>query len=106
MWPYIGLLFNLISRNHSKWLVFIVVIYTLCRSYTPILEKNISSDDAVYFWSDHGIFIDNSWDREDHSWENPGSVPFINTTDPDSPDFLRPAKGSGYEDLGVYAGEK
>ena len=83
-------------------------IYQLGRGYTfnpdTELQNNISSDDAMHFWNDNGIFIDNSWDRGNHSWEDIGTVPFINTTNPSSPDFLRPAPGSGYEDLGAYAG--
>ncbi len=83
-------------------------IYQLGRGYTfnpdTELRNNISSDDAVHFWNGNGIFVDNSWDRGNHSWQDVGTVPFINTTDPSSPDFLRPAPGSGYEDLGAYAG--
>jgi len=85
-------------------------IYHLGRGYTfnpdTELRNNISSDDAMHFWNNNGIFVDNSWERNDNSWEDIGTVPFINTTDPSSPDFLRPVPGSGYEDLGAYVSQK
>ncbi len=37
-----------------------------------------------------------------NSWQRAGSVMFI-STDPSSPDFLRPTAGGGFEDIGAYA---
>ena len=41
-------------------------------------------------------------DEYDNSWQRSGSVIFI-STDPQSPDFLKPAPNSGFEDIGAYA---
>ncbi|MFT5355462.1 MAG: hypothetical protein ACI9KE_002681 [Polyangiales bacterium] len=42
---------------------------------------------------------------ENNSWQREGEVMFI-STDPTSSDFLRPALGSGFEDLGAHAGRE
>lgn len=42
---------------------------------------------------------------ENSSWQRDGSVMFI-STDPDSPDFLRPTPGGGFEDIGAHAGRE
>lgn len=57
------------------------------------VENNISVDDTPFGGS--ASPTDNSWQRE-------GEPMFI-STDPDSPDFLRPVAGSAFEDIGAYA---
>ena len=37
-----------------------------------------------------------------NSWQRQGSAAFI-STDPNSPDFLKPTAGGGFEDIGAYA---
>lgn len=57
------------------------------------LEHNIAGE--VRPFGGGGVAVDNSWQRS-------GMVTFV-STDIDSPDLLRPAPGSGFEDIGAYA---
>ncbi|MCB9811053.1 MAG: right-handed parallel beta-helix repeat-containing protein [Candidatus Nomurabacteria bacterium] len=59
-----------------------------------ILTKNISSG---------GVEKNGAGIESNNSWQRSGTVQFI-STDPNSPDFLRPTVGGGFEDIGVYAG--
>lgn len=42
--------------------------------------------------------------QTDNSWQKPGSVRFL-STDPTSPDFLKPVAGGGFDAVGAYAPE-
>lgn len=59
----------------------------------PIVDSNITAESTRHF---AGIETNNSWQRA-------GTVQFI-STDPNSPDFLKPIEGGGFEDIGAYAG--
>jgi len=59
-----------------------------------IVENNIELDNAI---PDNGAGI-----QSNNSWQRNGTVRFI-STDPSSPDFLKPTVGGGFEDIGVYA---
>ena len=59
-----------------------------------IVENNIELDNGI---PDNGAGI-----QSNNSWQRSGTVTFI-STNPASPDFLRPTVGGGFEDIGVYA---
>ena len=59
------------------------------------LLKNISHQNKKSENNTNGSHTDNSWNRG-------GQVRFI-STDPHSPNFLKPVKSSGFEDIGAYA---
>lgn len=58
----------------------------------PTVIENIGSETKRFF----------SGNEADNSWQRSGTVAFI-STDPNSPDFLKPAVGGGFEDIGAYA---
>lgn len=60
-----------------------------------LVEASISSSDGSGTCTSAGTKTGNSWQRS-------GTVSFV-STDPTSPDFLRPTPGGGFEDLGAYA---
>jgi len=60
---------------------------------TDTIAKNNISADNTRREGDSGTMIDNSWQRN-------GTVTFI-STDPKSPDFLKPIVDGGFEDIGA-----
>jgi hypothetical protein len=62
-------------------------------SHNIAAQNHLGSRFSRSDWEDFES-IDNSWDKE-------GSVKFLNT-DPRSKDFLRPEKGSGFDEIGAY----
>lgn len=61
------------------------------------VENNISVEDEVP--------MGGRATAESNSWQRDGDAMFI-STDPESPDFLRPTAGGGFEDIGAYAGRE
>ena len=59
-----------------------------------VVANNIELNNGI---PDNGAGI-----QSNNSWQRGGTVTFI-STDPASPDFLRPTAGGGFEDIGVYA---
>jgi parallel beta-helix repeat protein len=68
-----------------------------------------ATSDAYHTRTRYNIAADNGTapiERDgdtDNSWQRSGTVQFI-STNPTSPDFLKPTVGGGFEDIGAYAG--
>ena len=62
---------------------------------TTTTDSNISAENGTAMSGD-GTIRNNSWQRT-------GTVTFI-STDPKSSSFLVPSSGSGFTDIGTYAG--
>ncbi len=58
------------------------------------VENNLAGEESAF---------GGSASPENNSWQRDGEVTFV-STDPTSPDFLRPTVGGGFEDIGAYAG--
>lgn len=56
-------------------------------------EKNLAFDNTPF---------GGAGTQTDNSWQLPGK-PVPLSTNPDDPNFLKPAEGSGFEDLGAYS---
>lgn len=78
-----------------------------------VFLNNTSWGNGRGFWSGDNTRVENNVAGEsdafggaatptNNSWQRSGSVAFI-STDPSSPDFLRPTVGGGFEDIGAYA---
>lgn len=78
-----------------------------------VFLNNTSWDNGRGFWSGDDTRVENNIagesdafggnaTPENNSWQRSGTVTFI-STDPSSPDFLRPTAGGGFEDIGAYA---
>ncbi|USN87507.1 MAG: right-handed parallel beta-helix repeat-containing protein [Candidatus Nomurabacteria bacterium] len=88
-----------IIHNNGKDLTFINntvwnnANYSIAHSKEVVSRNNIAVGQLGP--SNPAVATNNSWQRS-------GTVEFI-STNPSSPDFLRPTVGGGFEDIGVYA---